>query len=262
MTRKKTNGPIYLTPEESRARDLLASEQLKKEEEAKEEAADERARRQMFNFLKKHMPTHLPPGTENLDYRKLRELPAFDDVFGDEMLAVNAMLNKTRVKTGRPPLIMHRVDRAITEITQQYWPEILDSMHGGCLTVEPEDGVKLEKLCEMFGVPLKLKLCSVAVIGHAYDIFCLGMASCVRKALEYKDDVDEVLYYLPHEWRAYIVAVAQQRQADAQRMARELRVLRYDADYPPRFWASDKVPPEEMDAALDALWAIEDAKAK
>jgi hypothetical protein len=172
------------------------------------------------------------------------------------------MLNQSLIRKGLPPIIMHKMDRSITEITEQWWPEIFDSTHGGCVTVEPEAGVKLEKLGEMFGVPLKLKLCSSDVIGHAYTIFVLRMGTDVRNALQYKDDIPKFLRDMPDEWREYVTAVAQQRKDDAKRMARELRVLRSDTVYPERFFANDEKAPPDMDAALDALWAIEDAKAK
>lgn len=203
-------------------------------------------------------PTPLP------DYRILRKLPTMDEVFGQERTKGMAVFNRGRPKDrdkwydfgNEVPL-----DPAISAITEQYWPEIFDSTRGGCATVEPEDGVKLEKLCDMFGVPLKLKTSTSDEIGYAYEVFVLSFGKMVRHELERPTYLRRIHSSWPPGWIEFIEAVANGQREEARQRAREMRVLYSDCQYPSYPSASYYKQPEGMDATLDAMWAIEDAKA-
>lgn len=201
--------------------------------------------------------------SELLDYRKLRKLPALDDVFGKELTSGMAVFNRGRKKVpgARPFGSELPVDPAITEIIEQWWPEIFDSTHGGCVTVELEAGEKLEKLCDMFGVPLKLKAHSAAVFGHAYDIFVQSFGWDIKNELSKPGYTRKIKVYWEPEWVDYIEAVAYQRREDVRRLARKLGVLRSGATYPAKTIAGSFEAPPEMNSVLDTLWAIEDAMA-
>jgi len=198
------------------------------------------------------------------DYRILRKLPTMDEVFGQERTKGMAVFNRGRPKDrdkwydfgNEVPM-----DPAISAITEQWWPEIFDSTRGGCATVEPEDGVKLEKLCDMFGVPLKLKTSTTDEISYAYQIFVLCFADYVRKELERPTYLRRIKSSWPPGWIEYIEAVAYGRLDEARQRARNMRVLYSDCAYPSHPNAAHYEQPEGMDATLDAMWAIEDAKA-
>lgn len=199
------------------------------------------------------------------DYRVLRKLPKLDDVFGKEMKGGMAVFNKGRPKDRDKWYDFGNeleADPAIMAITEQWWPEMFDSMNGGCATVEPEDGQKLEALCELFGVPLKLKTSTSEMFRHAYGIFVICFASAVRHELERPTYLRRIKTYWEPGWVEYIEAVAYGRREEARKWARELRVLYSDGKYPTHSTAGLYKAPPEMDSGLDALWAIEDAKAK
>ena len=199
------------------------------------------------------------------DYRVLRKLPKLDDVFGKEMKGGMAVFNKGRPKDRDKWYDFGNeieADPAIMAITEQWWPEMFDSLNGGCATVEPEDGQKLEALCEMFGVPLKLKTSTSEMFRHAYGIFVICFASAVRHELERPTYLRRIKTYWEPGWVEYIEAVAYGRREEARKWARELRVLYSDGKYPTHSTAGLYKAPPEMDSGLDALWAIEDAKAK
>lgn len=199
------------------------------------------------------------------DYRVLRKLPKLDDVFGKEMKGGMAVFNKGRPKDRDKWYDFGNeieADPAIMAITEQWWPEMFDRVNGGCATVEPEDGQKLEALCEMFGVPLKLQTSTSEMFGYAYSIFVLCFAWDVRKELERPTYLRRIKTYWEPGWVEYIEAVAYGRRDEARKWARELRVLYSGCKYPPQLFANEYERPPELDPALDALWAIEDAKAK
>lgn len=204
-------------------------------------------------------------GQDPLDYRKLRELPTVDALFGKELTSGMAVFNRGRKKVpgARPFGSELPVDPAVLEIIEQWWPEIFDSTQGGCVTVEPEAGKRLEKLCEMFGVPLKLKTHSTAVFGHAYDIFVQAFGWHVKDELSKPGYIRKIKTAWEPDWIAYLEAVAYQRTDEVRRLARKLRVLRSDANYPDRLVKlhADSAS-QEIDAALDTLWALEDARSK
>lgn len=204
--------------------------------------------------------TETPP-----DYRKLRKLPKLDDVFGKEMKGGMAVFNRGRPKDRDKWYDFGNeleADPAIMAITEQWWPEMFDRVMGGCATVEPEDGQKLEALCERFGVPLKLKTSTSEMFRHAYAIFVLCFASAVRHELERPTYLRRIKTYWEPGWVEYIEAVAYGRRDEASKWARELRVLYSDGKYPMHSTAGQYDAPPEMDSGLDAMWAIEDAKAK
>lgn len=197
-----------------------------------------------------------------LDYRKLRELPTLEDKFGKELTTGMAVFNRGKRPPGARPFGSELpVDPAITELIEQWWPEIFDSTHGGCVTVEPEAGERLEKLCDMFGVPLKLKAHSAAVFGHAYDIFVQSFGWDIKNELSKPGYTRKIKVYWEPEWVDYIEAVAYQRREDVRRLAKKLGVLRSGTKYPAKTIAGSFEAPLEMDSVLDTLWAIEDAKA-
>ena len=197
-----------------------------------------------------------------LDYRKLRELPTLEEKFGKELTTGMAVFNRGKRPPGARPFGSELpVDPAITELIEQWWPEIFDSTHGGCVTVEPEAGERLEKLCDMFGIPLKLKAHSAAVFGHAYDIFVQSFGWDIKNELSKPGYTRKIKVYWEPEWVDYIEAVAYQRREDVRRLAKKLGVLRSGTTYPAKTIAGSFEAPPEMGSVLDTLWAIEDAKA-
>lgn len=128
------------------------------------------------------------------------------------------------------------VDRAphLTAIMQQWWPDCYTSEHSGKVIMAPADAAKLEKLFVMFGVPMLVNDNSLEVLGHAYDVFSLGLESFVSHKIEFPDeDFDDYLHDWPTEWVRYVEAVAAENVTEARRLAVKLQVLSPGCAYPP-----------------------------
>lgn len=153
------------------------------------------------------------------------------------------------------------VSAEIDEVLGQVFPELIERQMGGCIAASLDGEERLEALFAMFGVPLRVRACSLLLLGHAYDTFALAFAGFVRNCLRspqhfrgYADDWSE-------HWQRYVEAVAGGRKLEAVLLAKELGVLRPDCKYPPGVRPTDYSPtPQDVGVFLDAFWAIEDAR--
>lgn len=140
------------------------------------------------------------------------------------------------------------VDKAprLTEILRQWWPECYKSEFSGKVIMAPQAVVNLEKLFTMFGVPMLVAENSLEVLGHAYDVFSLGLEPFVSNKLQFPDeDFDDYLHDWPKEWVRYVEAVAAEDLAEARRLAHQLQVLSPDCGYPPGLFIQPSKKPGE-----------------
>ncbi len=144
----------------------------------------------------------------------LRTLPNFDGLFGAEMGGL-------------------RRDAALAQVLDQFWPECFESTHGG-VVMKPEDASRMERLFELFGVPLRVGENSLKTVGYAYDVFCVALEPFVSDKLREPDQFRTWVDDWPADWVAYIEAVAAADTKTARRLAVKLQVLSPDCQFPPR----------------------------
>ncbi len=143
----------------------------------------------------------------------LRKLPSFDSLFGADV-------------GGLPR------DPCVVEVLEQFWPDCFESTHGG-VVMSPEDAARLERLFEMFGVPMKVSQHTLKDLGHAYDVFSISLAGFVSYRLRFPDRFRQWLYDWPQDWVDYIDAVAVQDTRKARELASRLKVATAQCQYPP-----------------------------
>ncbi len=97
----------------------------------------------------------------------------------------------------------------------------------------PADADNLERLYEMFGVPMKVADNSLEILGHAYDVFCVSLETFVSHKLQFPEEFDAYLDDWPIDWVRYIEAVAAEDKAKARQLANKLQVLAPDCMFPP-----------------------------
>lgn len=132
-------------------------------------------------------------------------------------------------------------DPRLASILDQFWPECYVSDHSGKIIMAPNDVAKLEALYLMFGVPMLVSENSLEVLGHAYDVFCIGLSTFVSKKLIFpaKQGVCKTFaeamskFNWSQDWIDYIEAVAAEDHKAARKFAVRLNVLAPECEYPP-----------------------------
>jgi hypothetical protein len=115
-----------------------------------------------------------------------------------------------------------------------FWPECFESQATGKVVMADEDRARLERLFKRFGAPLKVEDNSLTVVGHAYDVFGLNLSSHVLARLRSPEDFKTLCTYWewPHDWVAYVEAVALGDPAQARAYALALQPLSPDCAFP------------------------------
>jgi hypothetical protein len=124
-------------------------------------------------------------------------------------------------------------DVSLVEILEQVWPDSYCCSVSHAVVMAPDDETRLEALFELFGVPLRIADNSLTVLGHAYDVFALGLSRVVNRKLRFPETFETYLEDWSQEWVQYIEAVAYQNLPEARRLASKLQVLAPECRYPP-----------------------------
>lgn len=144
----------------------------------------------------------------------IRNLPPIDELFTAAELG----------EQSRDPLMV--------ELLEQFWPECFEDVHGTVVMGET-DVARLESLFDLLGVPMAVHQNSIATLGHAYDIFVLGLARFVSRKLRFPDmDLSNFLLDWPLPWVRYVEAVAAGNSAQAPTLAIALQPLAPDCVFP------------------------------
>ena len=136
----------------------------------------------------------------------------------------------------------------LAEILDQFWPDCVKGELSGKTLMRPEDAVKLEALFKLFGMPMLVKDNSIEVLGRAYDVFGQALSGFVSQKLRFpgavgnKKNLQEYLPAWPADWVSYIEAVAAEDFAEARKLAKKLKVLDPDCEYPKDTFVPPPVP--------------------
>lgn len=124
-----------------------------------------------------------------------------------------------------------------------WWPECFTSAATGKVVMPAEAAAQLEAMFERFGVPMKVADNSLEVLGRAYDVFGVSLASQVVEVLRRpKEDLRRYYFDWPQDWVDYIEAVARDDAAEARRLALMVQPLAPDCVYPPGVIIDKKSP--------------------
>ena len=137
----------------------------------------------------------------------------------------------------------------LAEVLDQNWPpDCATSDISGKLLARPEDAERLEKLFKLFGVPILVKDNSAQIIGRAYDVFGQALSLFVNQKLRFPtnfgqcESFREYLSAWPDDWVKYIEAVAAEDFEESRRLAKKLKVLDPDCEYPDGTFVPPPVP--------------------
>lgn len=146
--------------------------------------------------------------------RDLKDLPGPDTLFPGELGAA--------------------LDAEAGQLFYMPWPECFVSMSTGEVVMSDEDRTLLEKLYRRWGVPLKVRENSEAVLLHAFDTFALSFQMHITRRLRRPEDFRQMTTYWnwPKEWVAYFDAVAAGDEKGARALAMNLQPLSPDCRFP------------------------------
>jgi hypothetical protein len=133
-------------------------------------------------------------------------------------------------------------DREMAAILDQCWPDCSEGVRGNAV-MAPADSARLEQLFKLFGVPMNIADNSLKVVGHAYDVFSLGLSSYVSYRLQHPDTFLRFVADWPEPWQRYVEAVATCNTDEARRLANELQPLSPDCVMPPKVPVFGTDPP-------------------
>lgn len=122
----------------------------------------------------------------------LKNLPNFDDVFGNE------------------PGVRPYTEKPLTTLKAQHWPDnVGEGLGGQARFVNTTDAEPLTQLFAAFGCNVDAAAAPYPRMWNAYGVFALTLSRWVDHPLRHPEaDVDRYLDDWSQDWRAYVVAVA------------------------------------------------------
>lgn len=102
----------------------------------------------------------------------------------------------------------------------------------------PADSARLETLFKLFGEPMAVADNSLEVLGHASDVFAVGLSAHVGNKLHFpgkvgaRETLRETSQRWPQDWVSFIGEVAVEDFTESRRLAVKLQVPSPDCAYP------------------------------